>query len=250
MRFCIKLEYDGTNYVGWQRQESSKSIQGCIESAAKKLFNEDIIVYGAGRTDAGVHALGQVAHFDCKKKIDDHKVRDGLNYYLKAEQISIVSSQKVSDSFHARFSAIDRTYVYKILNRRSPPSIDLNRKWHVPIYLDIESMNRASQYLIGTHDFSTFRAANCQSDSPVKKIDIVKINKKSEDIEFEVVAKSFLYKQVRSIVGSLKCVGEGKWSAMDMKKALEACDRSRVGFVAPANGLYLSNVNFEEKYKI
>ena len=244
MRFCIKLEYDGTNYVGWQRQNNSKSIQGSIENAIKKLSGEEVLVHGSGRTDAGVHALGQVAHFDCNKKIKSHEIRDGLNFYLKSEKISILSAHQVSEDFHSRFSAVKRSYIYKILNRRSPPTIDMKKKWHVPVDLNISKMILASQFLHGTHDFSTFRAANCQSNSPIKKIDEIRIINNNEDLEIKIIAKSFLYKQVRSIVGSLKCVGEGRWSVIDMRTALESCDRKKVGFVAPAHGLYLFDVKF------
>ena len=250
MRFYIKLEYDGTNYVGWQRQQCGASIQETLEIAAKNLLGEEVLVHGAGRTDAGVHALGQVAHFDCDRKIECHKIRDGLNFYLKSEKISILSVQNVPKDFHSRFSAVERSYVYKILNRRSPPTFDIKKKWHVPVPLNIDNMILASQLLIGTHDFSTFRGANCQSNSPIKKIDKIIVTNNEDNIEIKVIAKSFLYKQVRSIVGSLKYVGEGKWSVIDMRKALEACDRKKVGFVAPAHGLYLFNVLFDSNYEL
>lgn len=250
MRICIKLEYDGTNYVGWQRQQNSKSVQGTVENAIKYLIGKEVTVYGSGRTDTGVHALGQVAHFDCNKKIECNEIRDGLNYYLKSEKISILSAHKVSEDFHSRFSAIERTYIYKILNRRPPPTIDIKSKWHVPVNLNLSKMISAGQLLIGTHDFSTFRGANCQSKSSIKKIDEIKIINDKDDIEIKVIAKSFLYKQVRSIVGSLKCVGEGRWSVLDMKTALEACDRKKVGFVAPAHGLYLFDIKFGLEYKL
>ena len=245
MRVCIRLEYDGSDYVGWQKQSNGKSIQECVEEAASKLFGEKVVIYGSGRTDAGVHALGQIAHFDVIKELENYKIRDGLNYYLKPEKISILMAEQVKNDFHSRFSATQRSYLYKISNRRSPLTFELYQKWHIPSVLNIDKMILASKCLIGTHDFSTFRGANCQSKSPIKKLDEIIIEQKNYDIEIKVIARSFLYKQVRSIVGSLKLVGVGKWDVSDMKKALEFCDRKKVGFVAPAHGLYLYDIKFK-----
>tara|TARA_Y100000590_G_scaffold432037_1_gene547574 strand:+ start:312 stop:1055 length:744 start_codon:yes stop_codon:yes gene_type:complete len=243
-RYKLDIEYEGSSYVGWQRQKNGKSIQGSLEYAIFSLFQQKIDVFGAGRTDAGVHALSQVAHFDSEKHLPNEKVRDGLNYYLKFENISVLSVSKATCSFHARFSAVMRHYMYRILNRRSPPSVDYGRVWHVPVVLNAKKMHDAAQCFVGYHDFTTFRAAHCQSSSPFKTISYINVAKKSDEIIVFVSAKSFLHSQVRSMVGSLKLVGEGKWSNEELIQALLDRDRAKSGPVAPSMGLYLSKVDY------
>ena len=194
-----------------------------------------------------MHALGQVAHFDSEKHLPNEKVRDGLNYYLKFEKISVLRASKVSSNFHARFSATMRHYIYRILNRRSPPSVESGRVWHIPVVLNEKNMHNAAQCFVGYHDFTTFRAAHCQSNSPFKTISSINVSKKSNEIIIIVSAKSFLHSQVRSLVGSLKLVGEGKWSDEELSQALLACDRTKSGPVAPSMGLYLSKVDYLDK---
>ena len=241
-RYKITIEYDGTNYAGWQQQKDAPSIQEELQKAAFKVLAEDILVTGAGRTDAGVHALGQVAHFDTTKTLDPFKLCQAFNAHLRPQPISVLNAEIVADDFHARFDAKKRFYVYKILNRRSRPTLNVNRMWWVHQPLDVEKMQDAAQVLIGKHDFSTFRAAACQAKSPIKTLDEIRIERYGEFVFFYVSARSFLHHQVRNIVGTLKLVGEGVWTKQNVIDALEAKDRKAGGPTAAAEGLYFEKV--------
>jgi tRNA pseudouridine38-40 synthase len=244
MRYRLTLEYDGTPFVGWQRQDNGPSVQGALEAAIEKLSGERVTVTGAGRTDAGVHALGQVAHFDLAKTFEPGKIRDALNYHLRPDPVSVLEAAEADEQFHARFSATARRYLFRILNRRSPPALEAGKVWHVSPKLDAEAMHAAAQFLVGQHDFTTFRAAECQAQSPVKTLDRLDVSQRGEEIHIEASARSFLHHQIRSFAGTLKLVGEGKWQPRDVKKALEARDRASCGPVAPPEGLYLVRVDY------
>lgn len=247
MRYKITIEYDGTNILGWQRQIDGPSVQEYLENAVSLLQNntkELVQIQGAGRTDAGVHALAQVAHFDLERNIECWKLRDAINFHLREQNAPVVvlKVEKASQEFNARFSAQGRGYIYKILNRRAPSILEQNRVWWVPVELDVEKMRQGAKYLLGNHDFSSFRAAACQAKSPIKTLDKIDIFQQGEEIIFEVEARSFLHHQVRNIVGTLKMVGDGHLQPDDVKKILEAKDRKAAGPTAPACGLYLSKV--------
>ena len=241
-RYKITIEYDGTDYAGWQQQKDAPSIQEELQKAAFKFLAEDVLVTGAGRTDAGVHALGQVAHFDTTKTIEPFKLCQAFNAHLRPQPISVLDAEIVSDDFHARFSAKKRFYVYKILNRRSRPALYVNRMWWVHQPLDVEKMQDAAQVLIGKHDFSTFRAAACQAKSPIKTLDEIRIERNGDFVFFYFGARSFLHHQVRNIVGTLKLVGEGVWTKRNVIDALNAKDRKAGGPTAAAEGLYFEKV--------
>jgi len=245
-RYRIDIEYDGTPYSGWQRQTGQPTVQEAIERAVFALSGEEITLKGAGRTDAGVHALHQVAHFDLQKNLADRNVRDGLNAHLTLahETVSILSAAQVDDTFDSRFSAKARHYLYRIGNRRTPYALDRNRVWHVKKELEVEAMREAADRLIGHHDFTTFRSAHCQSKSPLKTLDRLAVARDGDEIEIRASARSFLHNQVRSLVGTLKKAGEGSWTPDDVQRVLEACDRTRCGPVAPAHGLYLVGVDY------
>jgi tRNA pseudouridine38-40 synthase len=243
-RYKLTLEYDGTPYVGWQMQENGASVQGRLADAIKSFSGEDSIPRGAGRTDAGVHALGQVAHLDLVKDWAVDKVRDALNALLRPDPISVLSCEHAAPDFDARFSAKARHYLYRIIDRRSPLALERMRAWGVFRPLDAKAMDEAAQVLIGHHDFTTFRSTECQAESPEKTLDRLTASRHGEIIRVEASARSFLHNQVRSLVGSLKLVGEGKWGAEDLQAALAAKDRSRCGPVAPAHGLYLVKVDY------
>jgi tRNA pseudouridine38-40 synthase len=243
-RYKLTLEYDGTPYVGWQMQDNGASVQGRLAEAIKSFSGEDAIPRGAGRTDAGVHALGQVAHFDLVKEWSTGTLRDALNAVLRPDPISILSCDIVSDDFDARFSAKARHYLYRIVDRRSPLALERMRAWGVFRPLDAKAINEAAQVLVGHHDFTTFRSTECQADSPEKTLDRLTASRHGEIVRVEASARSFLHNQVRSMVGSLKLVGEGKWSTADLEAALAAKDRARCGPVAPAHGLYLVRVDY------
>lgn len=243
-RYRIIIEYDGTPFLGWQIQADGPSVQGRLAEAIRRLGAEMVDVRGAGRTDAGVHALGQVAHFDLEKDWPVDTVRNAVNFHLRPDPISIIACDVIEPGFDARFSAVGRHYLYRILARRAPPALDRNRVWWVPRPLDAAAMAAAAPALIGRHDFTTFRAAGCQAKSPFKTLDRLDVTVVGEEIRVEASARSFLHHQVRSIVGSLKYVGEGKWSAADLAAALAAKDRSRCGVIAPSAGLYLVKVDY------
>ena len=219
-------------------------MQAALESAIFKLSGETVTVTGAGRTDSGVHALGQVAHFDLEKVFAAGKVRDALNYHLRPDPVAVLTAEEVSEEFHARFSAVGRHYLYRIVCRRAPLVMDRGHAWHVVQDLDAEAMHHAAQALVGTHDFTTFRAAECQAKSPVKSLDKLSVRRAADEIVVEASARSFLHHQVRSFVGTLKLVGEGKWTRRDVEKALKAADRKECGPVAPPDGLYLVKVDY------
>ena len=243
-RYRLTLEYDGGGFVGWQRQDNGVSVQGALEDAIEKLSGERVTVTGAGRTDSGVHALGQVAHFDLVKEFTGDRIRDALNFHVRPAAIAILDAAVAAPDFHARFSARSRHYLYRILTRRPPPVLEAGRVWHVVHALDADAMHHAAQALVGRHDFTTFRAAECQANSPVKTLDVLSVRRAADEIHIEASARSFLHHQVRSMVGSLKLVGEGKWRARDLADALAASDRARCGPVAPADGLYLVRVDY------
>jgi tRNA pseudouridine38-40 synthase len=243
-RYRLTLEYDGGPFVGWQRQDNGASVQTALEIAIEKLSGERVTVIGAGRTDAGVHALGQVAHFDLVKTFEAGKVRDALNHYLKPDPIAVLDAAIVDEEFHARFSAKGRHYLFRILNRRAPSALDTGRVWHVAADLDAEAMHAAAQLLVGHHDFTTFRASECQAPSPMKTLDRLTVSQRADEIHIEASARSFLHHQIRSLAGTLKLVGEGKWQPRDAKAALEARDRARCGPVSPPDGLYFVKVDY------
>ena len=244
MRYRLTIEYDGSPFVGWQRQDNGPSVQGALEEAIFKLSGETVTVTGAGRTDAGVHAFGQAAHFDLAKEFAPDKVRDALNHFVRPAPIAIVEDALAAPDFHARFSATARHYLYRILIRRAPPALERGRVWHVVHELDAEAMGFAAQSLVGQHDFTTFRSSECQAKSPVKTLDKLTVRRAADEIEIAASARSFLHNQVRSMVGSLKLVGEGKWLPREVAQARAAKDRSRCGPVAPPDGLYLMRVDY------
>lgn len=243
-RYRLTLEYDGTPFVGWQRQANGPSVQQALEEAVTAFCGERAGVMGAGRTDAGVHALGQAAHVDIARKTDAETVRNALNFHLRPAPVIVLDAVPVGDDFHARFSATGRRYRYRILNRRAMPALERNRVWWLQVPLDAVAMHEAAQRLVGHHDFSTFRATVCQAKSPVKTLDRLDVMRHGDEISVEAAARSFLHHQVRNLVGTLKLVGEGKWSADDVARALEARDRVAGGPTAPAEGLYLIDVAY------
>ncbi|GER01552.1 tRNA pseudouridine synthase A [Iodidimonas gelatinilytica] len=244
-RFKITIEYDGRPFVGWQMQKNGPSVQHALTEAIAAFTNEDVLVQGAGRTDAGVHATGQVAHVEIEKPMAAHQVQGALNHHLKPHPISALKVEAVEDSFHARFSATGRAYRYRIINRRAPLSFDKGLAWHVARPLDAQAMHEAAQYLVGRHDFTTFRHVACQAKSPVKTLDLLMVERQGEEIIVHVAARSFLHHQVRSMVGTLELVGAGKWAPQQVQEALLAQDRRALGFNAPPDGLYLSRVRYD-----
>ena len=243
-RYKLIIEYDGSPFLGWQVQDAGLTVAGVLEDAVEKLSGESTKVSGAGRTDAGVHALGQVAHFDLDRAWPTDTVRAAVNFHLKPDPIAVLDCALVSADFDARFSAIGRHYRYRILCRPAPPVLDRDRVRWVPQRLDAEAMQAAAQALVGRHDFTTFRAAGCQSRSPIKTLDRLAVSTHGDEIVIEASARSFLHNQVRSMVGSLKMVGEGKWPISGVAAALQAKDRAACGPVAPARGLYLVKVDY------
>ncbi len=243
-RYRLTLEYDGTPFVGWQMQENGPSVQGRLAGAIKEFSGEEVVPRGAGRTDAGVHALGQVAHVDLAKDWDPGTIRDALNATLRPDPVSVLSCERAPPDFDARLSARARHYLYRIIDRRAPLALERTRAWGVFRPLDAEAMHEAAQALLGHHDFTTFRSAECQAKSPFKTLDRLDVSRHGEVIRVEAKARSFLHNQVRSMVGSLKLVGEGRWSALDLKAALDARDRKACGPVAPPQGLYLVKVDY------
>ncbi len=244
-RFRLILEYDGGPYNGFQAQADQPTVQGSLERAVKAFCGETLRVHAAGRTDTGVHATGQVAHIDLEKDWPAETVRNALNAHLRPEPIVILDADIAPHGWHARFSAIERRYRYRILNRPSPPGLEQGRVWHLKGPLDAEAMNSAAQTLLGLHDFTTFRDVACQAKSPVKTLDVVSVSRQGDEVVLIYEARSFLHRQVRSMTGSIAEVGLGRWTADDLKAALEAKDRKACAAVAPADGLYLTGVSYD-----
>lgn len=248
-RYKLLLEYDGRNFMGWQRQLSDPTVQGTLEAAIEAICKEQVQVHSAGRTDAGVHARAMTAHVDIQKNIDPFRLQQGMNWAIRqpggsSGNVSVLACEIVPDDFHARFSATQRAYEYRIINRRAPLSLDAGFAWHVPSNLDASAMHDAAQLLVGSHDFTTFRSAHCQAKSPVRNLDKLNVSRYGADIIIEAAARSFLHHQVRSMVGCLKLVGEGKWTARTLQKVLEAKDRTQLGFNAPPEGLYFVGAEY------
>ncbi len=244
-RYRLTIEYDGQPYKGFQAQETLPSVQGSIERAVKAFSGQTLRLQAAGRTDTGVHATGQVIHIDLEREWRPEVVRDALNAHLMPEPIAIIDAQVAEGDWHARFSATERRYIYRILNRKSPPALDRGKVWHMKKPLDAQAMHDAAQVLIGNHDFTTFRHMQCQAKSPIKTMDVARVWREGEQVLLEFASRSFLHRQVRSMTGTLAEVGIGRWSAADVKAALEARDRKACGPVAPADGLYLVGVKYE-----
>lgn len=243
-RYKLTIEYDGRPFRGWQIQDHEPTVQGSLERAAKALTGEAIRVHGAGRTDAGVHARGQVAHIDLPKALRADRVRDALNAYLRPDPIAVLHAEEIAGDFEARFSAIKRHYLYRIINRRPDLALDAGQAWRVPQPLDAAAMDVAAKRLLGKHDFTTFRATECQAKSPIKTLDQLDVVREGDHIHIKTSARSFLHNQVRSMVGSLVWVGNGRWSANDLQASLDAKDRTACGPVAPPDGLYLMQVDY------
>jgi tRNA pseudouridine38-40 synthase len=237
-RWRLTIEYDGGPFMGWQRQEHGPSVQQTLEQALAKMTGELPAFHAAGRTDAGVHALGMSAHVEIEKTLTPHRLREGLNALVRPHPISVLSAEQVPDDWHARFSCVGRRYLYRMLNRRAPPALDRGRVWHVAVPLDVDAMAEGASHLVGRHDFTTFRSVQCQSDSPVKTLDRLDVSREGDEIQIRAAARSFLHRQVRSMVGCLALVGRGQWAPADIGKALEARDRAALGFNAPPHGLY------------
>jgi tRNA pseudouridine38-40 synthase len=243
-RYKLTIEYDGTPFSGWQLQDTLPTVQGALEAAAKAIAGTDVRVHGAGRTDAGVHALGQVAHCDVAKNLSPGRFRDAMNAHLRPHPIAVLSAEIVPETFEARFSAVKRHYLYRIRNTRANLALDVGRVWRMPRKLDAQAMHQAAQRLLGKHDFTTFRDTECQAKSPEKTLDQLDVTREGDAIHIVTSARSFLHSQVRSMVGSLVWVGEGRWSADDLSAALAARDRAACGPVAPPQGLYLVRVDY------
>jgi len=237
-RWRLTIEYDGAPFMGWQRQDHGPSVQQALEEALFKMTGELAAVHAAGRTDAGVHALAMSAHVEVEKTVTAHRLREGLNALVRPQPISVLAVEPVADDWHARFSCIGRRYLYRILNRRAPPALERGRVWHIPVPLDLDAMQGGAAFLIGRHDFTTFRSVQCQSDSPVKTLDRLEVSRVGEEIHVQAAARSFLHHQVRSMVGCLALVGRGLWKPEDIRQALEARDRAALGLNAPPHGLY------------
>jgi tRNA pseudouridine38-40 synthase len=243
-RYKLTIEYDGTPFAGWQVQDNAATVQGTLNAAVTAFCGEAVAIQGAGRTDAGVHALGQVAHLDLSRDWDTDTVRDAVNFHLRPQPVAILTAELVPNDFNARFSALKRHYRYRILNRRADLALDVGRVWRVPRPLDEAAMQTAAQHLVGKHDFTTFRASECQAKSPVKTLDTLDVWRTGDEVTITTSARSFLHNQVRSMVGSLVLVGDGKWTPDDLAAALAAEDRAACGPVAPPEGLYLVQVDY------
>ena len=243
-RYKIKIEYEGTPFVGWQFQKNGRSIQGVLQKAIFNFSKERVVVIGAGRTDSGVHALAQVAHFDLKKKIERKNLLPAINQNIGNKPVTILKINKINKKFHARHDAKRRTYQYLIINRQSPLALQKNKAWHIRKKLDVKAMIRGAKVLLGTHDFSTFRAASCGAKSPIKTMEKILIKKNKDKITLQFTSRSFLQQQVRSMVGCLKYLGEGKWNLNDFKNSFKSVNRSKCAPPAPACGLYLKNINY------
>lgn len=243
-RYKLTLEYDGGPFMGWQWQDHGPSVQGSLQRAAAKLNGAPVEVIGAGRTDSGVHALGQVAHLDLVKELPSDTVRDAINQHLRPDPIAVLDCEEVGEDFHARFSATRRHYIYRIIDRRPPLTLDKGKVWRVPVKLDADAMHAAARHLVGQHDFTTFRDVRCQAKTPVKTLDRISVRRVADEVELTCSAISFLHRQVRSFTGSLVEVGRGKWTEREFIAALKAADRSACGPVALADGLYLERVEY------
>lgn len=244
-RYALTIEYDGAPYCGWQRQPDQPTVQGTIEAAAARIDGAPVDVFGSGRTDSGVHALGQIAHLDMVKDIREDKLRDALNFHLADAPITILDARLADPEFNARFDATSREYLYRIIDRRPKLALERGRVWRIPVKMDVEAMHHAAQTLIGEHDFTTFRDKLCQAKSPVKTLDVLRVSRVGEEIHITAKARSFLHRMVRSIVGSLAEVGMDKWDAEDMAMALAAKKRTECGPVSPPDGLYLVKVSYD-----
>jgi tRNA pseudouridine38-40 synthase len=243
-RWRLTIEYDGGPFMGWQRQDHGPSVQQALEDALERMTGEAGPFIAAGRTDAGVHALAMSAHVDVVRELTPHRLREGLNALLRPQPISVLEAQVVAEDWHARFCCVGRRYLYRILNRRAPPALDAGRVWHVAVPLEVVRMGEAAGHLVGRHDFTTFRSAQCQSDSPMKTLDRLEVARVGEEIHVTAAARSFLHHQVRSMVGCLAMVGRGQWTPDDMRTALEARNRSALGFNAPPEGLYFVEARY------
>jgi tRNA pseudouridine38-40 synthase len=232
-RWRLTIEYDGGPFMGWQRQEHGPSVQQSLEEALQRMTGEKAVFAAAGRTDAGVHALAMTAHVDVQRDLTPHRLREGLNALVRPDPISVLEVEVVNADWHARFSCVGRRYLYRLLSRRAPPALDLGRIWHIAVPLDVEAMREGAAHLTGRHDFTTFRSAHCQSNSPVKTLDQLEVTKDGDEIQVTAAARSFLHHQVRSMVGCLAMVGRGQWHPDDIRKALEARDRAALGLNAP-----------------
>ena len=246
-RYKLTIEYDGGGFVGWQRQENGLSVQQAIEDAIEKFCGRETTLYGAGRTDTGVHALGQVAHFDLAEAVEADTIRDALNFHVRPAAISILAAEPVDDEFHARFSATERSYLFRIINRRPPLTPDKGRAWHVGTPLDSDAMAEAAQALVGFHDFTSFRSVHCQAESAEKTMNHISVIREGEEIRLLLRAPSFLHNQARIIAGTLGWVGEGKWTPKNVADALAERDRTAAGPTAPPEGLYLLDVVYGEQ---
>jgi tRNA pseudouridine38-40 synthase len=243
-RYKLTLEYDGGHFRGWQRQSEGASVQQALEDAVRSFCGESVQMVGAGRTDAGVHATGQVAHLDLARAVTPETLRNALNYHLRPHPVVVLQAAVAASEFHARFSARMRHYLYRIVNRRAPLSLEARRAWHVPAPLDAEVMHEAAQHLVGRHDFTSFRSALCQAKSAVKTLDRLIVRRVGDRLEITAVARSFLHHQVRNMVGTLKLVGEGRLPVESMAAVLATRDRAAAGPTAPACGLYLTRVDY------
>ena len=243
-RWKLILEWDGSPFMGWQRQDHGPSVQAALERAARAMTHEEVTAHAAGRTDAGVHALGMAAHIDVEKSLTAHRLREGLNALLRPDPVAVLSAEPVADDWHARFSCIGRRYLYRIANRRAPLTLERGRAWRIGLKLDVQAMQEAAAMLVGRHDFTTFRSVHCQSDTPVKTLDRLTVERAGGEIHVHAEARSFLHHQVRSMVGCLALVGQGQWRAEQMREALEARDRSALGLNAPALGLYFVEARY------
>lgn len=243
-RYALTVEYDGRPFMGWQRQDHGPSVQQSIETAIEKMTGESVAVHAAGRTDSGVHALAMRAHVELQRDVAPFRLMEGLNALIRPDPVAILTCEQVADDWHARFSCIGRAYEYRIVTRRAPLTWEAGLAWRIPAPLDADAMHRAAQLLVGRHDFTTFRSAHCQSESPLKTLDRLDVTQTGERIAIIAEARSFLHHQVRSMVGCLALVGQGKWSADDLDAALKARDRAALGFNAPPDGLYFTGARY------
>jgi len=243
-RWRLTVEYDGRPFMGWQRQDHGPSVQQTLEEALTRMTGEKAAFTAAGRTDAGVHALAMPTHVDVERPLTAHRLREGLNALVRPQPIAVLDVEQVASEWHARFSCLGRRYRYRILNRRAPAALDRGRVWHIAVPLDVDAVREGAAILVGRHDFTTFRSAHCQSESPVKTLDRLDVLKEGEEIHIEADARSFLHHQVRSMVGCLALVGRGQWKPIDLRKALEARNRAALGFNAPPDGLYFVGADY------